>query len=104
MNSINTPDKQQLSSGLELLQQPVLPLISMVQFFFLTGEFSTVAEVIDEMPSPIETAYTTYDQPQELLRRHHQTLKLLESLRITKVQVTHGANQPCHLIQDFPWL
>jgi len=81
MNSINTIDKQQLSSGLELLQQPVLPLVSMVQFFFLTGQFTTVAEVIDEMPSPIETPYTTYEQPQELLRCHLKALQLLESLK-----------------------
>jgi Fe-S-cluster containining protein len=74
-------DKQQLNAGLQLMQQPVLPLISMVQFFFFTGEFTTVTEVIDEMPSPIETAYTTYRQPQELLRRHRKTLQLLESIK-----------------------
>jgi len=81
MNSIITIDKQQLNTGLKLLQQPVLPLVSMVQFLFLTGSFATVAEVIDEMPSPIETPYTTYEQPQELLWRHHKTLQLLESIK-----------------------
>lgn len=81
MNVTHTIDKQQLSPGLELLQQPVLPLVSMVQFFLLTGDFTTVAEVIDEMPSPIETGYTTYKQPQELLRRHLPALQLFESIQ-----------------------
>jgi Fe-S-cluster containining protein len=80
MNLPHTIDKQQLSSGLELLQQPVLPLVSMVQFFLLTGDFATVAAVIDEMPSSIETAYTTYEHPQELLRRHLPALQLFESI------------------------
>lgn len=74
-------DRNELHSGLQLLQQPALPLVSMVQFLFLTGPFAKVAEVIDEMPAPIETGYATYDRPQELLRRHQSALELLESIK-----------------------
>ncbi|MCF6188440.1 MAG: YkgJ family cysteine cluster protein, partial [Desulfobulbaceae bacterium] len=42
---------------------------------------TTVTEVIGEMPAPIETGYATYDQPQELLRRHQQALELLERVK-----------------------
>jgi len=77
----NTPDKKLLSSGLKRLQQPVLPLVSMVQFLFLTGPFTKVTEVIGEMPAPIETGYATYDDPQELLNRHQRALQLLESMK-----------------------
>ncbi len=73
--------KEDFQAGLDLLAQPVLPLVSMVQFLYLTGEFATVAEVIEEMPEPIETGYAVYEQPRELLRRHGQTLALLEQLK-----------------------
>ncbi len=82
MDSTKTPlDKKLLNSGLKLLQQPALPLVSMVQFLFLTGPFTKVTEVIGEMPAPIETGYATYNQPQELLRRHQQALELLETMK-----------------------
>ena len=74
-------NKHDFQQGIALLKQPVLPLVSMVQFLYLTGPFATVAEVIDEMPEPIETGYTCYDHPRELLRCHQNHLCLLESLK-----------------------
>ncbi len=74
-------DKKLLNSGLRQLQQPVLPLVSMVQFLFMTGPFTKVSEVIDEMPAPIETGYATYEDPQKLLRRHQPALELLERVK-----------------------
>ena len=70
-----------MSAGIELLRRPVLPLVSMVHFLFLTGPFSTVAEVIAEMPEPIETEFALYAHPRRLLRRHQQSLRLLESVK-----------------------
>lgn len=81
MQGKETIHKQQLEEGILLLQQPILPLISMVQFLFFTGPFRTVDEVICEMPSPIETLFTTYKQPKELLLRHKSTLQLLEGIK-----------------------
>jgi len=40
-------EKKDFQAGIALLGQPVLPLVSMVQFLYLTGPFATVAEVID---------------------------------------------------------
>ncbi len=74
-------DKARLRRGIELLQQPVLPLVAMVQFLFLTGPFSTIAEVIDEMPEPIETPFALYSHPRRLLRRYEVPLRLLESFK-----------------------
>jgi len=74
-------NKQQLGAGMELLRQPVLPLVSMVQFLFITGPFVTVAEVIDEMPEPIETQFALYSHPRRLLRRYEGPLRLLESIK-----------------------
>ena len=74
-------EKNDFQAGLALLRQPVLPLVSMVQFLYLTGDFATVAEVIDEMPEPIETGYALYEWPRELLRSHLDHLVLLERLK-----------------------
>jgi len=73
--------KEDFQAGIALLGQPALPLVSMVQFLYLTGPFSTVAEVIDEMPEPIETGYALYEHPRDLLRSHLSHLTLLESLK-----------------------
>ncbi len=66
---------------IDLLRFPALPLFSMVQFFFLTGSFTKVSEIIKEMPAPIETGYTTYEQPGEILRKHNQSIQMLESIK-----------------------
>lgn len=75
--------KNKLSGKLDtdLLSSPALPLLSIVQFIFLTGSFSTVGEVIEEIPSPIETGYTTYEQPKKILLKHNLSLKLLELIK-----------------------
>ncbi len=74
-------EKKDFQAGLALLGQPALPLVSIVQFLFLTGDFATVAEVIDEMPEPIETGYALYEHPRELLRRHLRHMALLENVK-----------------------
>ena len=73
--------KDHFREGIALLKQPVLPLISMVNFLYLTGDFATVAEVIAEMPEPIETAYALYEHPRELLGRYRHCFVLLEELK-----------------------
>ena len=74
-------EKEDFQAGLALLGQPALPLVSMVQFLYLTGPFATVAEVVDEMPEPIETGYALYEHPRDLLRSHLAHLTLLENLK-----------------------
>jgi Fe-S-cluster containining protein len=82
-------DKKRLSAGLQLLAHPVLPLVSMVRFLFFTGPFATVAEVIAEMPEPIETPFASYENPRKLLGRHTQALELLESVKAGGMPETH---------------
>lgn len=90
-------NKEDLQEGIALLKQPALPLVSMVQFLYLTGPFATVAEVIDEMPEPIETGYTLYEHPQELLRNHLANLSLLERFKTgedSQEQVVDESGEP----------
>jgi len=77
-------EKERFSQGLKLLKHPALPLVSMVQFLFLTGDFATVAEVIEQMPEPIETGYAVYNQPRRLLREHLPHLAVLEAVKAGK--------------------
>ena len=59
--------EEKYAAGVRLLGQPVMPLVSMLQFLYLTGPFATVAEVIAELPEPIATDRTVYEQPRALL-------------------------------------
>lgn len=77
-------DKSLYKDGLRLLSQPALPLLSIIHFIYVTGEFDTVDEVISELPEPIETEYTVYEQPKALLQQFLPQLKNLEQLKITK--------------------
>ncbi len=83
--------KTDLQQGRDLLATPVLPLVSMVQFLFLTGPFATVAEVVDELPEPIETGHAVYAHPRRQLGRYLELLRPLEGLK-------NGAPQPCRVV------
>lgn len=69
------------AAGLLRLRQPVMPLVSMLQFLYLTGPFATVAEVIGELPEPIETDRTVYDAPRTLLSAYLTILAGLERIK-----------------------
>jgi Fe-S-cluster containining protein len=54
-------NKVLFQAGLDLLHKPVLPLVGIVQFLYLTGDFATVEEIIAQLPETIETSYATYE-------------------------------------------
>lgn len=90
-------EKEDFQEGIALLAEPVLPLVSMVQFLYLTGPFDRVEEVIDEMPEPIETGYALYKKPRELLRSHLEHLRMLEGLKSSEgieLQVVNESGEP----------
>ncbi len=63
-----------LNKGIALLGEPVLPLVSMVEFFLLTGDFKAASEIIDQLPEPIETGSVTYVHPREALAPYGENL------------------------------
>jgi Fe-S-cluster containining protein len=74
-------NKEDFQDGMALLMQPVLPLVSIVQFMYqLSGPEAKVEDIIAEMTEPIETAYTVYTEPETLLRRYLDQLCLLETV------------------------
>jgi Fe-S-cluster containining protein len=79
-------ETNQFQAGLALLQNPVLPLARLVQILFITGPFSSVADVLAELHEPIETNTSRYDDPPAVLApfldilEEYQRLKNAESL------------------------
>ena len=73
--------EEKFAPGVRLLGQPVMPLVSMLQFLYLTGPYATVAEVIAELPEPIETDRAVYEEPRALLTAYLDILTGLEPLR-----------------------
>jgi len=73
--------ENKFARGLHLLNQPVMPLVSMLRFLYMTGDFATVAEVVAELPEPIETDKTVYEHPRALLSGYLDSLAGLEELK-----------------------
>jgi Fe-S-cluster containining protein len=74
-------EKEALTAGLALLRQPVLPLVGIVQFLYLTGDFASVEEVIGQMPEDIETGYARYGDAASLLAPYADLLQPLVALK-----------------------
>ncbi len=74
-------EKTSTLEGLSLLKKPVMPLARMLQLLFLTGPFTKIAEILPELPDPIETAGVTYEKPGEILKPYLHALSLVEFLK-----------------------
>ncbi len=89
------------AAGINLLRQPIMPLISMVQFLYMTGPFATVAEVIDELPEPIETDRTTYEHPRSLLSGYLDILAGFEQLKEGTFQAPSVVDEESNSVDPF---
>lgn len=87
--------EEKYAAGIRLLRQPVMPLVSMLQFLYLTGPFATVAEVIAELPEPIETDRTVYDQPRALLSAYLEALTGLEQMKQGNASQASVVDEDC---------
>jgi len=90
-------EREAFAAGLEFLHRPVLPLVGIVQFLYLTGDFATVDEVIAELPDEIETGYARYAHAAADLAPYADLLQPLEALKGGKrpeEQVVDGEGNP----------
>lgn len=78
MNMKNDPRSEE---GVQALRQPILPLVQIVQFLFLTGPFETAAGILDELTEPIETNNAVYPDPASLLRPYLPALENFAALK-----------------------
>ena len=90
-------EQDALAPGLGLLRQPVLPLVAIVQFLYLTGDFGSVAEVIGQLTEEIETPFARYPNPAADLAPYADLLAPLETFKAgvaAPEQVIDAGGQP----------
>ena len=74
-------NNQNTRDGKFRLQHPVLPLVEMVQFLYLTGPLETIDGVLKEMTEVIEIEGTVYEYPHQSLARY---VAILQDLEVVK--------------------
>ncbi len=77
-------NKDMYAQGLQALRKPMLPLVSIVQFLYLTGDFATPAEIVAQLPADIETGYTVYQDAASDLAPYVDLLAPLVALKAGK--------------------
>lgn len=70
-----------LEQGLFRLQSPLLPLVHIVQWLYLSGPFDRVADLLSELNEPIEMEQVSYQNPAALLTEYSGELGHLERLK-----------------------
>jgi Fe-S-cluster containining protein len=70
-----------INKGKWNLEHPVLPLVEMVQFLYLTGSFETIDKVLAEMTESIEIKGSVYEDPRQLLEPYVGILQELEVVK-----------------------
>ena len=69
------------TEGLDLLKRPVLPLVSMVEFLYLTGPFKKIKEVLDRLTKTVELEGVQFQKPQETLKPYETLLQEFEVIK-----------------------
>jgi hypothetical protein len=70
-----------LREGLARLKTPVLPLVHIVQWLYLSGPFQTVTEMLPQLSEPIEMEHGLYPEPAVLLAAYSEALSHLHNLK-----------------------
>lgn len=78
---MNVEDEKKFEQGLSRLKKPVLPLVNMVQFLFLTGPFETIEEVLSRLTKSVELEGVLYENPQQMLNPHKACLQEFEVIK-----------------------
>jgi len=69
------------SEGADLLKQPVLSLVNMVEFLYLTGPFKKMNEVLSQLTKPVDLEGAHFDNPQEKLKPYAIFLQEFEVIK-----------------------
>lgn len=91
--------------ALELLGHPSWPLCRLTLLVFVTGGFSTLREVLDELNGPIDIGECTYLDPQKTISPHIESLNLAASTILERSNEKHTAvfdldGNPCDLLES----
>lgn len=74
-------DNNVINEGFARLKYPVLPLVNMVEFLYLTGPLKKIPEVLERLTKPVELEGVSYENPQELLKPHEVYLQEFEVIK-----------------------
>ena len=78
---MDVADDKIFEQGLSRLKKPVLPLINMVQFLYLTGPIKTIDEVLGRLSKAVELEGVLYGNPQQLLKPYAAFLREFEVIK-----------------------
>ena len=87
-------NKTLFTDGLHGLKNPILPLVRIIQLLYITGPFTTIAEILAELNEPIETNGILYGTPKENLSPYLDILQEFERLK------NSTSNKPLYAIFD----
>ena len=73
----NTKDTEVLG----LLKHPVLPLVKMVEFLYLTGPFKKMNEVLSRLTKSVELEGVKFNRPQHVLKPYETVLQEFEVVK-----------------------
>lgn len=76
-----TGNKKKFEPGLALLKKPVMPLVGMVQFLYLTGPFETVGDVLNRLTKPVELEGVIFENPRLILIQYSAFLNEFEVIK-----------------------
>ena len=71
----------ELTIGLDLLRQPVLPLVNMVEYLYLTGPFKKIDEVLNRVTKPVELKGVQFENPRQMLKPYKAVLQEFEVVK-----------------------
>ena len=69
------------AEGLDLLKRPVLPLVNMVEYLYLTGPFKKTNEVLSRLTKPLEMEGVQFENPRQMLNPYETVLQEFEVIK-----------------------
>jgi len=72
---------KKFAEGLNRLKQPILPLVKMVEFLYLTGPCKTVQELLARLTKPVVLEGLHYENPQQALQSYEGIIREFEVLK-----------------------
>ena len=74
-------NNSEAAEGLDRLKRPVLPLVNMVEYLYLTGPFKKIHEVLSRVTKPVELEGVQFKNPQQMLKPYEIILQEFEVVK-----------------------
>jgi Fe-S-cluster containining protein len=81
IREMESGNNTEVTEGLDHLRQPVLPLVNMVEFLYLSGPFKKISEVLGRLTKPVELEGIQFKKPQKVLKPYETILQEFEVIK-----------------------